>query len=82
MLVYLCAGLNETEVNDSAPCTGGVGESVAECRGGEVIAGWAVGGEVSNTRPNIDKFHESFTIETGGQMCHVMRILTSQQSAW
>ena len=60
MLVYLCAGLNDTEVNDSAPCTGGVGESVAECRGGELIAGWAVGGEVSNTRPNIDEFHSIF----------------------
>jgi len=60
MLVYLCAGLNETEVNDSAPCSGGVGESVAECRGGELIAGWAVGGEVSNTRPNIDEFHSIF----------------------
>ena len=48
MLVYICGSLNETEVNDSAPCNGGVGESVAECRSGELIAGWAVGGEVSN----------------------------------
>ena len=48
MLVYICGSLNETQVNDSGPCNGGVGESVAECRGGELIAGWAVGGEVSN----------------------------------
>ena len=48
MLVYICAGLNETQVNDSGPCNGGVGESVAECRDGDLIAGWAVGGEVSN----------------------------------
>ena len=48
MLVYICAGLNETQVNDSAPCEGGVGESLSECRFGEVIAAWAVGGEVSN----------------------------------
>ena len=49
MLIYLCAGLNETEVNDSAPCNGDVGETLSECRGGELIAGWAVGGVVSNT---------------------------------
>ena len=48
MLVYICAGLNETQVNDSAPCQGGVGESLSECLAGEVIGGWAVGGEVSN----------------------------------
>ena len=48
MLVYICAGLNEAQVNDSGPCNGGVGESLAECRSGELIAGWAVGGEVSN----------------------------------
>ena len=47
MLVYICAGLNEAEVNDSAPCeSGGVGVSLNECRFGEVLAGWAVGGEV------------------------------------
>ena len=48
MLVYICAGLNETQVSDSGPCNGGVGDTVAECRDGELIAGWAVGGEVSN----------------------------------
>ena len=48
MLVYICVGLNETQVNDSGPCIGGVGDTVAECRRGELIAGWAVGGEVSN----------------------------------
>ena len=48
ILVYICAGLNATQVNDSAPCNGDVGESLNECRGGEVIASWAVGGGVSN----------------------------------
>ena len=48
MLVYLCGSLNEAEVNDSAPCNGGVGDSLSECRSGELIAGWAVGGGVSN----------------------------------
>ena len=47
MLVYICAGLNEAQVNDSGPCNGGVGDSLSECRSGELIAGWAVGGEVS-----------------------------------
>ena len=47
MLVYLCGGLNETQVNDSGPCQGGVGESLNECRRGEIIGAWAVGGEVS-----------------------------------
>ena len=48
MLVYICGSLNETEVNDSAPCNGGVGDSLSECRSGELIGGWAVGGGVSN----------------------------------
>ena len=48
MLVYLCGSLNEAQVNDSGPCNGGVGDSLSECLSGELIAGWAVGGEVSN----------------------------------
>ena len=48
ILVYICAGLNETEVNNSALCIGNVGESLDECRGGEIIASWAVGGGVSS----------------------------------
>ena len=47
MLVYICGSLNEAEVNDSGPCFGGVGESLNECRNGELIAAWAVGGEVN-----------------------------------
>ena len=47
MLVYLCAGLNEAEVNDSAPCSGDIGPSIISCISGELIAGWAVGGGVS-----------------------------------
>ena len=48
MLVYLCGSLNEAQVNDSGPCNGGVGDSLSECRSGELIGGWAVGGGVSN----------------------------------
>ena len=48
MLVYICGSLNEAQVNDSGPCNGGVGDSLSECRSGELIAGWAVGGEVSS----------------------------------
>jgi len=48
MLVYLCAGLNETAVNDSAPCFGNAGATLSECLSGDLIAGWAVGGGVSN----------------------------------
>ena len=48
ILVYICAGLNATEVNNSAPCIGNIGESLDECRGGEIIASWAVGGGVSS----------------------------------
>jgi len=48
MLVYLCAGLNETEVNVSAPCFGNAGATLSECLGGVLIAGWAVGGGISN----------------------------------
>ena len=54
MLVYICAGLNEAEVNDSAPCRGGVGVSLSACLAGEVLAGWAVGGEVSNMLILVD----------------------------
>ena len=48
MLIYLCSSLDETEVGTSAPCEGMVGETVTECRSGSLIAGWAVGGAVSD----------------------------------
>ena len=48
MLIYLCGSLDETEVGTSALCEGKVGETVRECRSGSLIAGWAVGGAVSD----------------------------------
>ena len=47
MLIYLCHRLDETEVGNSAPCDGTVGDTISECRQGSLIAGWAVGGAVS-----------------------------------
>jgi len=44
----LCRAFNHTEVGQGGPCDG-VGDSVDECRGGTLIGGWAVGGEVGNT---------------------------------
>lgn len=65
MLIYLCNYLNETEVNVSASCNGEVGETVSECRQGSLIAGWAVGGTVSNVYPchetkwvDLDSFND------------------------
>ena len=60
MLVYICARLNETEVNHSAPCNGEVGASLSECLDGELITAWAVGGGVSNDHnPFIKHLHEN-----------------------
>ena len=64
MLVYLCGSLNGTQVNDSAPCNGDVGESVVECRNGELIAAWAVGGEVNNV-VSFCRHLNGYSIEAG-----------------
>ena len=56
ILVYICAALNETQVNNSVPCIGNVGESLDECRGGEIIASWAVGGGVSSMACLVTKY--------------------------
>ena len=64
MLVYLCGSLNEAEVNDSAPCVGDVGVSAAECQNGELIAAWAVGGEVSNAA-SFCRHLNGYSIEAG-----------------
>ena len=48
LLIYLCDGLNHTHVGQGGDCEDGVANEVAECRGGTIIAGWAVGGEVSS----------------------------------
>ena len=48
LLVYLCDGINETHVGNGGECEEGVPEAVAACRQGTLIAGWAVGGEVSS----------------------------------
>lgn len=50
LLIYLCDGLNNTHVGASGDCDDGVDESVQECRGGTLIAAWAVGGDVSDKR--------------------------------
>ena len=46
LLIYLCEGLNDTHVGNGGDCEVDVANEVAECRGGTVIAAWAVGGEV------------------------------------
>ena len=46
LLIYLCEGLNDTHVGNGGDCEGNVANEVAECRGGTIIAAWAVGGEV------------------------------------
>lgn len=48
ILVYLCNELSDVAVNTSTSCTpGAVEDSVHECRQGQIIAAWAVGGDVS-----------------------------------
>ena len=49
LLVYLCDNLNATDVGASAPCGAAVGATVSQCLTGELIAAWAVGGDVCNT---------------------------------
>lgn len=48
ILAYLCDSLDETDVGASDSCGGAVSSSVRQCLGGEIIAGWAVGGNVSS----------------------------------
>ena len=45
--MYLCDGLDQTDVGTSGPCGGAVSSSVSQCLAGELIAAWAVGGSVS-----------------------------------
>ena len=49
LLIYLCDNLEATDVGVSAPCGGAVAATVSQCLSGELIAAWAVGGNVSNT---------------------------------
>ena len=48
LLIYLCTGVTEDHVGNGGSCDGDVAREVQECRGGVLIAAWAVGGEVSN----------------------------------
>ena len=43
----MCDGLNDTHGETSGVCTEDVGDDVNACRGGQMMASWAVGGEVS-----------------------------------
>ena len=47
LVIYLCAGLNDTHVGTSKVCTEGVGDEVNACRGRIIIGAWTIGGEVS-----------------------------------
>lgn len=48
MLVYVCNGLEESDLGQGGACfTGGVSDRVAACTGDLLIAAWAVGGSVS-----------------------------------
>ena len=48
LLIYLCEGINDTHVGISGECEEGLPEELDACRGGTLIAAWAVGGEVSS----------------------------------
>ena len=43
----MCNSLNDTHLRYNGECENGVLDEVMECRGGTIIAGWAVGAEVS-----------------------------------
>lgn len=47
IVVYECDTLNNTHVGESGVCRGEVSDTVSECRGGLVLAAWAIGGAVS-----------------------------------
>ena len=49
LLIYLCNNLESTAVGASAPCGEAVSATVSQCLSGELIAAWAVGGNVRNT---------------------------------
>ena len=41
-------------MGESGECEEGVGDEVAECRRGTIMAAWAVGGEVSFVMPALE----------------------------
>ena len=48
MLIYLCI-LDEADIDTQGVCnSAATGESVDQCTSGQLIAGWAVGGEVNH----------------------------------
>ena len=47
LLIYLCSGLNHTLAGQSAECDS-AHIQIQECRGGQLLAGWAVGGNVKS----------------------------------
>ena len=48
MLIFLCT-LDEADVDTQGVCfTDAVGDSVNQCTASQLIAGWAVGGEVNH----------------------------------
>ena len=49
LLIYLCNNLEATDVGASAPYGEAVSATVSQCLSGELIAAWAVGGNVHNT---------------------------------
>ena len=47
LLIYLCEGLENAHVGNGGGCDDdNVANEVKSCRGGVLIAAWAVGGEV------------------------------------
>ncbi len=47
IIIYLCNELNNTFLGDSAVCED-THIDIRSCRGSEILAAWAVGGEVNN----------------------------------
>ena len=61
LLIYLCNNLEATDIGASAPCGGAVSATVSQCLSGELIAAWAVGGNVRHTGIYTCKFIYSFS---------------------
>ena len=49
MLLYFCDELSSTDLESGGDCDGSVSNAVAQCRGGALLAAWAVGAIVSSS---------------------------------
>ena len=77
ILLYLCSELNHTVVGQSSECDS-AHIQIQECRNGQVIAGWAIGGNVNETA----NFHISANNYIDCLVCRIFNFLKMLECQW